>query len=135
MHAPSPRCMHDVVMSRSTQPSRKQGLPRCPPNMRILVLGASGKSCCSSLPCFSLTAFRDYGAGASGLAFIQEVVAHNDLELVLYVRSPSKIPDEFTSSSKVKVVTGQLNDSKALSDALEGVDAVVSFLVRMLIRL
>ena len=46
--------------------------------------------------------------------------------LVLYVRSPEKLPQDIASHRDVIVVVGQLTDAENLSKAMEGVDAVVS---------
>lgn len=50
------------------------------------------------------------------------------LTLVLYVRSPEKLPDDISSHPDVVVIKGQLTDTDALSKAMEGVDAVISTL-------
>ena len=77
-----------------------------PATMRVLILGATGPS---------------------GLLLVQEALAAGHT-VVLYVRSPQKLPEDITSNTSVTVVEGQLNDEAALSGALEGVDAVLSAL-------
>lgn len=76
--------------------------------MRILILGATGPV---------------------GLSLCREaLLSIQDSSLVLYVRSPEKVPDDLTSNSRVVVITGQLTDIDALTKAMEGIDAVCSAL-------
>ena len=49
-----------------------------------------------------------------------------DTTLVLYVRSPQKLPQDIATHRDVVVVIGQLTDDDALSKSLEGADAVIS---------
>ncbi|KAJ5219991.1 NAD(P)-binding protein [Penicillium chermesinum] len=69
--------------------------------------------------------------GGSGLAFIQEAL---DLSLpprlVLYVRTPFKLPESITTHPKVIVVKGELSDQEALDFAMKSnsVTSVISFL-------
>ena len=66
--------------------------------------------------------------GVSGLAFIKEAIAlPYPPDLILYVRSPSKLPPDIKSHAHV--VTGSLSDKEALAAAMDGVDTVVSVLV------
>lgn len=74
--------------------------------MHILVLGATGPS---------------------GLLLVQEALVAGHT-VVVYVRSPQKLPDDVKANPAVTVVEGQLTDKAALSHALEGVDAVLSAL-------
>lgn len=76
--------------------------------MRILVLGATGPT---------------------GILFICEALAapHHH-SLVLYVRSPEKLPEDISTHPAVTVVKGDLNDLHAISNALDGVQAVISAL-------
>lgn len=65
--------------------------------------------------------------GASGLAFIQFALSQaNPPSLTLYVRSRAKLPVGI--EKKARIVEGNLTDERALLDALEGVDTVVSLL-------
>ncbi|KAF5345872.1 hypothetical protein D9757_006995 [Collybiopsis confluens] len=76
--------------------------------MRILVLGATGPV---------------------GIALCREVLlSMPGSSLVLYVRSPEKVPDDLNSSTQVTVIVGQLTDLDSLAKAMEGVDAVCSAL-------
>lgn len=76
--------------------------------MRILVLGATGPV--GILLCrLSLSSIQDSS-------------------LVLFVRSPEKVPNDLSSDSRVTVITGQLTDVGLLSKAMEGIDAVCSAL-------
>ena len=67
------------------------------------------------------------GTGPSGLQIIHQALAL-DHTLVVYVRSPQKLPESVTSSPSVTVVVGGLSDAEKLSAALEGVHAVLSAL-------
>ncbi|KAH9846611.1 NAD-P-binding protein [Lenzites betulinus] len=74
--------------------------------MRILVLG---------------------GTGPSGILIIEQALALHHA-LVVYVRSPQKLPATITANPAVSVVEGQLTDKDKLLDAMNGVHAVVSAL-------
>ena len=74
--------------------------------MRILVLG---------------------GTGAIGLLLIQEALTASHI-VVVYARSPEKLPESISLHQNVVIVKGELNDSEALDSALEGVHAVISAL-------
>jgi len=74
--------------------------------MRILVLG---------------------GTGAIGLLLIQEAIAADHI-VVIYARSPQKLPESISLHKNVVIVKGELEDSDALDKALDGVHAVVSAL-------
>ncbi|KAI0651461.1 NAD-P-binding protein [Trametes meyenii] len=74
--------------------------------MHLLVLGATG-------PC--------------GLQLIEQALALNHT-LVLYVRSPQKLPETVTANPAVSVLEGQLTDAGKLAEALHGVHAVLSAL-------
>ena len=68
-------------------------------------------------------------SGACGLAFIQNALSSSPApELKLFVRTPGKIPEDI--ASRTRVIQGHLGDQKALEEAMHGVDAVVSLLVR-----
>ena len=67
------------------------------------------------------------GTGPSGLLLIQEALDAGHT-VVVYVRSPQKLPDSIKSNPSVTVAEGQLSDKAALSKALDGVDAVLSAL-------
>ncbi|KAJ4489712.1 NAD-P-binding protein [Lentinula edodes] len=76
--------------------------------MRVLILGATGPI---------------------GIALCHEILSSiQDSSLVLFVRSPQKVPNDLSSSSRVSVITGQLTDVASLAEAMEGVDAVCSAL-------
>jgi hypothetical protein len=69
------------------------------------------------------------GTGAIGLLLIRELLASQaNHTLVVYARSPNKLPDDLTSHDRVKVAKGELMDRDAMSAALEGIHAVVSTL-------
>jgi putative NADH-flavin reductase len=63
----------------------------------------------------------------SGIVLVREALETvQGITLVLYVRSPQKLPQDIATHRDVIIVTGQLTDADALSKALEGADAVVS---------
>ncbi|KAK0465243.1 NAD-P-binding protein [Desarmillaria tabescens] len=69
------------------------------------------------------------GTGSSGILLIRQALAVAPSPfVVVYARNPSKLPTDLSSSSSVKVIQGQLDDAEKLSQAMEGVDAVLSAL-------
>jgi putative NADH-flavin reductase len=76
------------------------------PSMRVLVLG---------------------GTGPSGILIIRECIARGHT-VVVYARSPSKIPQDLSSHERVTITGGQLDDLEKLKSSLDGVDAVLSAL-------
>ncbi|KAJ6575512.1 NADH(P)-binding-domain-containing protein [Mycena sp. CBHHK59/15] len=75
--------------------------------MRLLILGATGPT---------------------GILLVREALAAFEATLILYVRSPAKIPDDLSSNPQTIVIQGQLDDLDGLSKAMEGVDVVLSAL-------
>ncbi|KAJ4476592.1 NAD-P-binding protein [Lentinula aciculospora] len=76
--------------------------------MRVLVLGATGPV---------------------GISLCYEILSSiQDSSLVLFVRSPQKVPKDLLSNSRVNVIIGQLTDTESLTKAMAGVDAVCSAL-------
>ncbi|KAF8898490.1 hypothetical protein BD779DRAFT_1666329 [Infundibulicybe gibba] len=76
--------------------------------MRILILGSTGPS---------------------GIELVREcITVYPTSNIVLYVRSPQKIPADLSSHAAVSVVVGQLTDGDALGAALVDVDVVLSAL-------
>ena len=67
------------------------------------------------------------GTGPSGIKMIEEALAASHT-VVIYARSPGKIPEAITTNPAVTVVEGQLADSEKLTEAMQGVDAVLSAL-------
>ncbi|OCH94145.1 NAD(P)-binding protein [Obba rivulosa] len=67
------------------------------------------------------------GTGPSGIKLIEEALSASHT-VVVYARSPQKLPDAITSNPSVTVVEGQLSDADALEKAMQGVHAVVSAL-------
>ena len=67
------------------------------------------------------------GTGACGIQLIQQALAL-DHTVVVYARSPQKLPESITSSPGVTIALGGLTDADKLSAALEGVHAVLSAL-------
>ncbi|TFK34827.1 NAD-binding protein [Crucibulum laeve] len=69
------------------------------------------------------------GTGPAGILLIREALdAYKHATLVVYARSPEKIPEDLASNPAVVIVKGQLDDADSLAKALEGVDIVVSAL-------
>ncbi|KAJ7169503.1 NAD-P-binding protein [Mycena filopes] len=66
--------------------------------------------------------------GPTGLLLVAETLQVEGTVLVLYVRSPEKIPEDIKRNPNCTVIQGQLDDESALSHALEGVDLVLSAL-------
>ncbi|KAF8221775.1 NAD(P)-binding protein [Tricholoma matsutake] len=76
--------------------------------MRILIFGATGPV---------------------GILLIRQALQkYESCTLVLYVRSPEKIPGDLTNNPSVIVIQGQLEDSDKLTKAMEGVEVVLSAL-------
>lgn len=67
------------------------------------------------------------GTGAIGLLIIRDLLLAQHT-VVIFARSPQKLPDDITSNSNVTVVKGELTDATAIAGALKGVHAVVSAL-------
>ncbi|KAK7214639.1 hypothetical protein V2G26_002642 [Clonostachys chloroleuca] len=65
--------------------------------------------------------------GPSGISLLRELL-HRKYSTVAYVRSPSKIPDDISSNSKLTVIKGDMDDREALTKALSGVDIILSLL-------
>ncbi|KAG1749632.1 NAD-P-binding protein [Suillus paluster] len=74
--------------------------------MRVLILGATG---------------------AAGVLLIQEALAASHT-VVVYARTPEKLPEETRNDPRVTMRKGQLDEREALSSAIKGVDAVLSAL-------
>ncbi|KAJ7058029.1 NAD(P)-binding protein [Mycena amicta] len=70
--------------------------------MKLLVLGATGPT---------------------GVLLVREALAvYPEASLVLYVRSPEKLPEDLRTHASCTVLKGQLEDEEALGKALVGVD-------------
>lgn len=67
------------------------------------------------------------GTGPCGLQLIEQALALNHT-LVLYLRSPQKLPEAITKNPAVHMVEGQLTDKEKLLEAMNGVHAVLSAL-------
>jgi len=69
------------------------------------------------------------GTGASGLQLIyKSLEVYPQATVVVYARSPQKLPDDIAHHASVVVVKGTLEELDKVEEALEGVDAVVSAL-------
>jgi putative NADH-flavin reductase len=67
--------------------------------------------------------------GSTGILVAREALrVFQGCTLILYARSPDKIPEDLSSHQCVIIVQGELNDPGSLEKALEGADAVVSTL-------
>ena len=67
------------------------------------------------------------GTGPSGILLIEEALAarHN---IVIYARSPQKLPAHLSKHPEITVIKGELQDTAALTTALAGAKAVLSAL-------
>ncbi|KAI6136965.1 NAD-P-binding protein [Pisolithus sp. B1] len=74
--------------------------------MRVLILGATG---------------------GIGVLLVERAVADGHT-VVVYARSPEKLPQNLRDSPQILIRKGQLTDAESLSDALQSVDAVLSAL-------
>lgn len=76
--------------------------------MRVLILGATGPI---------------------GILLIRQALKeYQSSTLVLYVRSPEKVPEDLANNPSVTIIKGQLDDRDILSKAMEGVEVVLSAL-------
>ena len=67
------------------------------------------------------------GTGPCGLQLIEQALQLNHT-LVVYVRSPQKLPEPISTSPSVTVIVGSLTDAEKLGAAMEGVHAILSAL-------
>ncbi|KAH9963580.1 NAD-P-binding protein [Russula dissimulans] len=68
------------------------------------------------------------GTGPSGILLIEEALAAKHT-VIIYARSPQKLPEHLRTHADVTIVKGELEDTTALDTALaDGVDAVLSAL-------
>ena len=67
------------------------------------------------------------GTGPCGIQLIQQSLELNHT-VVVYARSPQKLPADISTNPSVTVVQGELTDAEKLSSAMQGVDAVLSAL-------
>ncbi|THG93413.1 hypothetical protein EW145_g8382, partial [Phellinidium pouzarii] len=67
------------------------------------------------------------GTGGIGPLLIRELLVAEHT-VVVYARSPQKVPSDISSNPSVTIVKGDLTDAGAMSSALAGVHAVVSVL-------
>ncbi|KAG1889323.1 NAD-P-binding protein [Suillus subluteus] len=65
--------------------------------------------------------------GAAGVLLIQEALLASHT-VVVYARTPEKLPEETRHDPRVTIRKGELDDREALSSAIMGVDAVLSAL-------
>lgn len=76
--------------------------------MRFLILGATGPA---------------------GILLVREALeAYPESTVVIYARSPAKVPEDLLANKSIVVIQGQLDDKEAIAKALEGVDVVLSAL-------
>ncbi|KAF8746270.1 hypothetical protein AX14_000065 [Amanita brunnescens Koide BX004] len=71
-----------------------------------------------------------FGAtGPSGILLVHKCLeSYPNATLVLYVRSPGKLPSQIAENSAVIIVEGQLDNLEALTTAMDGVEVVLSTL-------
>ncbi|KAH6916761.1 NAD(P)-binding protein [Coprinopsis sp. MPI-PUGE-AT-0042] len=73
--------------------------------------------------------FLVLGGGACGVAVIRELLHHyKEATIIVYVRSPEKLPADLCHNRSLVILKGQLTDADGLSKALEGVHVVISAL-------
>ena len=65
--------------------------------------------------------------GPSGLLLVKEALGASHT-VVIFARSPEKLPEEIRNDTRVTIVKGELDNEPALSAAMENVDAVLSAL-------
>jgi len=76
--------------------------------MRFLILGATGPS---------------------GILIVRKTLeVYTDASIVIFARSPQKVPEDLAQNSAITLIKGELTDLDALSTAVEGVDVVLSAL-------
>jgi nucleoside-diphosphate-sugar epimerase len=69
------------------------------------------------------------GTGPTGIELTRQLVQkHPEGTILIYARSPEKVPDDLKNNKVVTVVVGQLTDQEKLSEALTSVDVVLSAL-------
>ncbi|KAJ3549273.1 hypothetical protein NMY22_g948 [Coprinellus aureogranulatus] len=69
------------------------------------------------------------GTGPCGILLIREALeVFEQSTVVVYARSPEKLPEDLASNKAIIVIKGALEDHEALSQALQGVDIVLSAL-------
>ncbi|KAJ7222429.1 NAD-P-binding protein [Mycena pura] len=67
--------------------------------------------------------------GPTGILLVREALTvYQDITLVLYVRSPQKLPEDIRTNSRCIVIQGELDDESAIDQATQGVDIVLSAL-------
>lgn len=67
------------------------------------------------------------GTGPAGILLIEEALAAKHV-VVIYARSPQKIPEHLSNHPDTTIIKGELEDHTALDTALAGADAVLSAL-------
>ncbi|KAJ6501682.1 NAD-P-binding protein [Mycena vitilis] len=67
--------------------------------------------------------------GPTGILLVREALTVFDgATIVLYVRTPEKLPEDIGRNPKCSIIKGQLEDDDALSQAMQGVNIVLSAL-------
>lgn len=67
------------------------------------------------------------GSGICGVIFTHAALAAGH-KLTLYVRTPSKVPEDISSNADIAIIEGQLDDAEGLKRAAAcGADTFVSF--------
>ena len=69
------------------------------------------------------------GTGPLGILVIRKVLeSHPTAHIVIYARSPEKLPAELASNTSISITKGDLSETVKLSAAADGVDVVPSTL-------
>ena len=67
--------------------------------------------------------------GPSGILLIQKTLQlYPEASIVIFARSPNKIPKDLANNSSITIIKGELTDLEALSTAIQGVKVVLSAL-------
>lgn len=76
--------------------------------MRFLILGATGPS---------------------GILIVQKTLElYPEATVIIFARSPDKLPQDITQNSAVTIIKGELTDLEVLSTAIQGVNVILSAL-------
>ncbi|KAG4420215.1 hypothetical protein IFR04_006691, partial [Cadophora malorum] len=67
------------------------------------------------------------GTGPAGICLLRELV-YRKHAIIVYARSPSKIPSELAANPLVEVIQGDLSNHSALSSAVSKASSIISLL-------
>jgi putative NADH-flavin reductase len=77
-----------------------------------------------------MTRFLILGAtGPSGIEFVRKTLeVYPDASIVIYARSPDKLPEDIAQNPAITTIQGLLDDLDRVEEALTGVDVILSAL-------